>query len=117
LGIPFGPAGIAAGAAGGGILGTAEGFMEGYSKARGEKQDKKTTDEFMKELRRQGETGVVPEPPKVMLSPKIDVSLNIDGQTLARVLQNNSDNSFSNQAPAFDGMGSFIGGDHQHSDK
>jgi hypothetical protein len=107
--------GTIAGAAVGGMLGTAEGFMEGYSKAQGEKQDKKSTEEFMQELKRQGEGGVVPAP-KAMLAP-ISLSLNVDGTLLARVLSSISANSFSGQAPAYNGLESYVGGDHQHTDK
>jgi hypothetical protein len=51
-----------------------------------------------------------------MLAP-ISLSLNIDGQTIARVLSSISANSFSGQAPAYDGLSDYVGGDHQHTDK
>jgi hypothetical protein len=111
--------GTVAGIVGGGVLGTAEGFMEGYMKAQAEK-DKKTagerTGELIQELK--AGTGLAAAGPqlKAMLAP-IALSLNIDGQTLARVMSSIAANSFSGQAPAFDGLDAFVGGDHQHSDK
>jgi hypothetical protein len=108
--------GTLGGAVIGGVLGTAEGFMEGYVKAQGEKKDNKTTGEFIEDLKRG--TALAPAGPqlKTMLAP-ISLSLNIDGQTLARVMSSIAANSFSGQAPAFDGLDSFVGGDHQHTDK
>jgi hypothetical protein len=74
----------------------------------------------MEELRRQGDSGVVPEPraaaPKAMLAP-ISLSLNVDGTTLARVMSQISANSFSGQAPVFDGLDAWVGGDHNYPDK
>jgi hypothetical protein len=55
-------------------------------------------------------------PSKAVLAP-ITLNLNIDGQALARAQSSISANTFSSQAPAFDGLDSFVGGDHQHSDK
>jgi hypothetical protein len=115
IGALGGPIGAAGGAVVGGMLGAAEGFMEGYARAAIEKQDKKTTEEFMQELKRQGEGGVVPMP-KAAPTP-ISLSLNVDGTLLARVLSSISANSFEGQAPAFDGSSGYVGGDHQHTDK
>jgi hypothetical protein len=113
IGALGGPVGAAGGAVVGGMLGAAEGFMEGYVKAQ---QDKKTTGEFIEDLKRG--TGLAPPGPqlKTMLAP-ISLSLNIDGQTLARVMSSIAANSFSGQSPAFDGLESYVGGDHQHTDK
>jgi hypothetical protein len=90
--------------------------MEGYMKAQGEKQDKKTTEEFIKDLQRG--TGLAPAGPqlKATLAP-ISLSLNVDGTLLARVMSSISANSFEGQAPAFDGSSGYVGGDHQHTDK
>jgi hypothetical protein len=54
--------------------------------------------------------------PQATLAP-ITLNLNIDGTTLARVMSSIAASSFSGQAPAFDGLDSFVGGDHQHTDK
>jgi hypothetical protein len=96
----------------GGVYGVAEQYMEGL------KQNRKEADEFSKELKRQGEGGAAPEKtaPKAMLAP-ISLSLNVDGATLARVMSSISANSFSGQAPAYDGLESWVGGDHNYPDK
>jgi hypothetical protein len=100
----------------GGVLGAADGFMESYIKAQGEKQDKKTTAEFIQDLQRgTGLAGAAPQL-KAMLAP-ITLNLNIDGQALARAQSRISGDTFSGQAPAFDGLDSFVGGDHNYPDK
>jgi hypothetical protein len=56
------------------------------------------------------------EPPKAVLAP-ITLNLNVDGTMLASVMSRISADTLSTQAPAFDGMGQFVGGDHNYPDK
>jgi len=81
-GIPFGPVGVGIGAAAGGVLGTAEGFMENYSKAQGAKQNRKTTDEFVKALRENNAGAAAGAPAQAVMSTT-PISLNVDGRVLA----------------------------------
>jgi hypothetical protein len=119
-GIPFGPGGMAVGAAGGSALGTAEGFMEGYSKAQGAKQDRKETDDFIKALRENHAGAAAGAPAQaVMATPRITLNLNVDGRALAQAVTDVMGNQtgFVTQAPSADGVGQFYGGDHNYPDK
>jgi hypothetical protein len=119
-GIPFGPVGVGIGAAAGGVLGTAEGFMENYSKAQGAKQDRKTTDEFVKALRENNAGAAAGAPAQaVMSTTPISLSLNVDGRVLAEAISTAMGDlyGFPRQAPAADGTGQFYSGDHNYPDK
>jgi hypothetical protein len=89
------------------------GFLEGSSKAPDENQVK--TDDLIQQLILQGQGGMSPKS-QTQFAP-ILLSLNIDGHQLGQVLSSIAATSFDGQAPAFDGLGSFPNGDHQHTDK
>jgi hypothetical protein len=108
-----GPVGAVGGAAIGGIAGGMLGVIENYQRQHDKDNDKKTAEvEFLQQLNKGG----LGKAQQAVLAP-ISLSLNIDGQTLARVMSSISANSFSGQAPAYNGLESYVGGDHQHTDK
>jgi hypothetical protein len=58
--------------------------------------------------------------PSITVKPQpITLNLNVDGRTLATAVAEQIANGSSvpTQAPAFDGMGQYVGGDHNHPDK
>jgi hypothetical protein len=91
----------------GGVAGVAEGFLEGY-KAGIDKGGSYTSP---------GKTGKPAE--KIVVTPPVNLSLNVDGTTLARVLGSalQSYYQFSTGAAAADGAGQSFGGGHNTTDQ
>jgi hypothetical protein len=107
-----GPGGVALGALGGGVLGVAEGYMEQNNKAWNLGFDKGGS------YTSPGKTGK-PAVEKIDIKPApLTLSINLDGQLLAQTMTQMmlGPYSFPTQAPTFDGSGSWVDGDHQHSD-
>ena len=127
-----GPLGVAGGAAVGGVAGGALGVAEQYMKGLEHPVDRFGREvvitgnsaaqaaEGMKALGDAirglpaGHGGVFPGGTS---AAPISLSLNVDGHLLAQTLSSIAASSFDSQAPAFDGLGSFPNGDHQHTDK
>lgn len=105
-----GPPGAAIGALGGGVLGTAEGFMESYSKANGATQDKAENEAFIRALRAAGTTGRAPGPVQV----QSQTNINLDGSKIAEAVVKYlaQVGQFSSQAPMGNGLDGYnYGGD------
>lgn len=97
----------------GGVYGLAEQYMaqQEHDRKEGARAYERPGDAYQRRIEKQSDAA-----PKAMLAP-ISLSLNVDGAVLARVMSSISANSFSGQAPAYDGLESFVGGDHNHTDK
>jgi hypothetical protein len=104
VGALFGGVGAIPGAAIGGILGTAEGFMETYGGKSGMGIDKGGS------YTSPGKTGHAAQP-KAQLAP-ITLNLNLDGRTLGTAMSEIMVDlyKFSTQAPAGDGVSLYNGG-------
>jgi hypothetical protein len=116
-GLAGGPYGAVGGAVIGGALGTAEGFIEQYNKPWHLGFD--STDRASREAWRLHREARHAEAQKIEVKPApISLSLNVDGQLLAQTMTTMmmAAMGFPAQAPTFDGSGTFVGGDHQHSD-
>ena len=57
-------------------------------------------------------TRAMPAPP-----PQISLTVNLDGTAIGRAVSKSYGGAFNGQAPAFDAMGAFVGGDAQATDK
>lgn len=109
-----GPGGAILGGFGGGMLGTAEGWLEEHNKPWNLGIDAGGSHTSP------GKTGRPSvEKTTVEVKPQsVTLNVNLDGQQLAQTMTTMmmSAMGLPTQAPTFDGSGSFVGGDHQHSD-
>jgi hypothetical protein len=130
IGALGGPIGMAGGALIGGVVGGAEGVAEQYMRGMNTGQvvtgnSVAQTVEAVHSLAAAirgapggpggvfaGGTARAPAP-----TPQISLSLNVDGARLGQAISKSYGGAFNGQAPAFDAMGAFVGGDAQHGDK
>jgi hypothetical protein len=130
VGMFGGPVGALGGAAIGGIAGGLGGvaaqYMEGQAaeaaKARkeGGRAYEKYSDSILNSVPGYGMGPAAAAPaPKVMLSPSLSITLNVDGQALAHAVTDAMGNNtgFVTQAPAADGSSVPSSGDHNWSDR
>jgi hypothetical protein len=113
LGFFAGGVGAGPGALAGGVLGTAEGFLESYAAPYDKKlREKETLNDFLNRITCRG------GPAAPVKAPTINLSLNIDGRTLAQAVTDAMGNNtgFATQAPAADGAGQFFSGDQNYAD-
>ncbi|WP_027554543.1 phage tail tape measure protein [Bradyrhizobium sp. Cp5.3] len=115
-GLAGGPGGAVVGAGVGGVLGVAAGFMESYAKNAAKSQNPQETRDFIKALKESNSSAVAGGPAQVVVKPApVNLSLNLDGHTLAQAMSSifASYYSFATGAAAADGLGSLPPGDHQ----
>jgi hypothetical protein len=135
-GMAGGPVGMVGGALIGGVIGGTEGVAEQYMKSMPPGQtvtgnSATQTVEAVHSLAAAirgapaapggvfagGTSRAPPTGQAASPTPQISLTVNLDGTAIGRAVSKSNSNGFNGQSPAFDGMGSFVGGDAQGTDK
>ncbi len=115
-----GPGGALAGGVGGGVIGAAEAHMEQKAAENPGKHGWWNPRQPIKEARERAASAASQPPLQVQqVRQPVNLSLNIDGRTLAQAVSEilSSYYTFATQAPAADGLGQYYSGDHNFPSK